>query len=85
MEAWKCLSLGEICETGWPLAPNLFILFVEAMSCFHGLRLSLGVEESLLDAEYADTSLYVEDSEDTFKIVRVALDTFCLATSAKIN
>lgn len=70
---------------GCPLATYLFILFVESMSrdratCIRGLRLPLGVEEDLLDSEYADdTTLYVEDSEETFETVRVALDTFCLA------
>lgn len=34
------------------------------------LRLPLGADEDLLDSEYADdTSLFVEDSEETFESV----------------
>lgn len=69
---------------GCPLAPYLFILFAEAMSYFLRDR-ATGICD-LLDSEYADdTSLYEQDGEETFEIVRVALDTFCLARGAKIN
>lgn len=45
--------------------------------------LPLDVEENLLDSEYADgSSLYVEDSEETFEAVRVALDTLFLSAGS---
>ena len=70
---------------GCPMAPCLFLLYAEAMSNFlreegmyiEGLYIP-NVDESLVDAEFADdTSLYVKGTDENLHKVQQALTIFC--------
>ena len=86
---WREICIDSLC----PLAPTLFLFFVEAISSFlasrevglHGLRLPIR-EEELLDAEFADDiAMYLHGQEANLRCFERALETFCDASGAHIN
>ena len=81
---------------GCPLAPYLFLFFVEAMSSYlhshvphiASLQLPLidNVEQELLDREYANvTTLHTTFLVDSMDDKKLALDFFCIASGACIK
>ena len=78
---------------GCPLAPFLFLFFVEAMISFLNV-VDIGIRRLYIplshievrDAEFAnDTALYLKSDLENLQKTEVAISTFCKASSALVN
>ena len=78
---------------GCPLAPFLFLLVAEAMS-IHLLGTSTGIKgislltpgQEILEGEFADdTRVLLKGSLNNLQRTEVAINTFCMASGARIN
>lgn len=89
-------TLGRSVQQGCPLAPYLFLFFAEALSSSLStqaqsipgmlLPLAVGQQTELLDLEYADdTLLFTRFSVATLDRIRCLIDTFCVASGARVN